>query len=210
MKQIMKIATAAIIVFHGMMMFVGSSDAEYYKWVDQKGNVHFTDDVSSIPEEYQDKAKKQTTAEDSMTPEQKKEEQKKEEQMRGRVQKEYNINKQEDRSEADQPLGRCEMISFRTKQSIKDAATCAEIVIRNNSRFSKSITETNIVATITRVVERRSGPYEPTRVVPTNYKAILHPRSVQIELRRGETYRGDICFDRFYNIEKIELQGVDD
>jgi len=209
MKQIVKRATVAIIVFYGLMMLVGSSNAEYYKWVDQKGNVHFTDDESSIPEEYRDKAKKQTTPEDSMTPEQKKEEQKKEEQTREQVHKEYKRSKQEDRSEADRPAGRCEMISFSLRQSIKDKATCAEIVITNNSRFSQSITETNIVATATQFAEKRSL-YGPTTVAPTNYKGILHPRPVQIELRRGETFRGDICFDRFYTIERIELQGIED
>lgn len=210
MKQILKTATAGIMVFYGIMRFVGSSDAEYYKWVDQKGNVHFTDDMSSIPEEYRDEAIKQTTVEDSMTPEQKKEEPKKEEQMREQVQKEYYRNKPEGRSEIARPPGRCEIISFRTKISTRDPATCVEIVIRNNSRFSKSINEQNIVAMITLYRGKRSDPLGPTNIVPTDNKAIVHPRPVQIDLRRGETYRSDICFDRFYNIEKIYLQGVDD
>ena len=31
---------------------------ETYQWVDEKGTVHFTDDVSQIPEKYQDQVKK--------------------------------------------------------------------------------------------------------------------------------------------------------
>jgi hypothetical protein len=31
---------------------------EIYQWVDEKGTVHFTDDVSQVPEKYQDQVKK--------------------------------------------------------------------------------------------------------------------------------------------------------
>jgi hypothetical protein len=34
---------------------------EIYQWVDEKGTVHFTDDVSQIPEKYQDQVKKKET-----------------------------------------------------------------------------------------------------------------------------------------------------
>ena len=34
---------------------------ETYQWVDEKGTVHFTDDVGKIPEKYQDQVKKKET-----------------------------------------------------------------------------------------------------------------------------------------------------
>ena len=35
-----------------------SHSAEIYRWTDEKGTVHFTDDVSKIPEQYRDQTKK--------------------------------------------------------------------------------------------------------------------------------------------------------
>ena len=43
----MRFLTSLIIV---LALFVPSSYGEMYKWVDEKGTVHFTDDLSTIPE----------------------------------------------------------------------------------------------------------------------------------------------------------------
>jgi hypothetical protein len=54
------------------LLFISqSSHAEIYKWVDEKGTVHFTEDPATIPEKYQDKAKSRQTEEDLMSPEEK-------------------------------------------------------------------------------------------------------------------------------------------
>ncbi len=37
---------------------------EIYQWVDEKGTVHFTDDVGQIPEKYQDQVKEKKTPEE--------------------------------------------------------------------------------------------------------------------------------------------------
>jgi len=37
---------------------------ETYQWVDEKGTVHFTDNLSQIPEKYQDQVKKKKTPEE--------------------------------------------------------------------------------------------------------------------------------------------------
>jgi len=37
------------------------ASAEMYKWVDEKGTVHFTDDISSIPEKYREKVEERKT-----------------------------------------------------------------------------------------------------------------------------------------------------
>jgi clan AA aspartic protease (TIGR02281 family) len=41
-----------LFLFIMMAILVPSSRGEMYKWVDEKGTVHFTDDLSSIPEKY--------------------------------------------------------------------------------------------------------------------------------------------------------------
>lgn len=54
--------TIAII----LIIFLSSTSwAEIYKWVDEKGTAHFTENPSTIPEEYRDKAKSRLSDEDS-------------------------------------------------------------------------------------------------------------------------------------------------
>ena len=54
-----KIALSIII---GLVVCYGVSfGQETYQWVDEKGTVHFTDDVGKIPEKYQDQVKKKET-----------------------------------------------------------------------------------------------------------------------------------------------------
>lgn len=42
--------------------------AEIYKWIDDKGNIHFTDDSSNIPEKYLPFAKAQEVSKESSAP----------------------------------------------------------------------------------------------------------------------------------------------
>jgi hypothetical protein len=53
MKRTMLFILVAMIT----LPFVAGSQ-EIYQWVDEKGTVHFTDDISQIPERYQDQVKK--------------------------------------------------------------------------------------------------------------------------------------------------------
>ena len=51
--------TIGILIFIGWMTLFGSAyGQETYQWVDEKGTVHFTDDIGKIPEKYQDQVKK--------------------------------------------------------------------------------------------------------------------------------------------------------
>ena len=50
----MRFLTSLIIV---LALFVPSSYGEMYKWVDEKGTVHFTDDLSTIPEKNREGAR---------------------------------------------------------------------------------------------------------------------------------------------------------
>jgi len=45
------ISIAALIII-ALLMTPFSVSAQVYKWIDDKGDVHFTDDYSSIPEKY--------------------------------------------------------------------------------------------------------------------------------------------------------------
>ncbi len=44
------------IIFVIFVVFVSTGYGEMYRWVDEKGTVHFTDDLSSIPERYREDA----------------------------------------------------------------------------------------------------------------------------------------------------------
>ncbi len=47
----------SVLIFH----FSGTAYSEIYKWVDDKGEVHFTDDASNIPEQYLNQVERKTT-----------------------------------------------------------------------------------------------------------------------------------------------------
>jgi clan AA aspartic protease (TIGR02281 family) len=51
-----------------MVIFVPSSHGEMYKWVDEKGTVHFTDDLSSIPEKYRQDAETRKPSKEGSVP----------------------------------------------------------------------------------------------------------------------------------------------
>jgi clan AA aspartic protease (TIGR02281 family) len=59
-----------LILFLIIMLtfFVPSSYGEMYKWVDEKGTVHFTDDPSSIPEKYRQDAETRKPPKETSTP----------------------------------------------------------------------------------------------------------------------------------------------
>jgi len=51
-----------------LAVFVPSSYGEMYKWVDEKGTVHFTDDLSSIPEKYRQDAETRKPSKETSAP----------------------------------------------------------------------------------------------------------------------------------------------
>jgi len=55
-----------LIIILGVL--VASSYGEMYKWVDEKGTVHFTDDLSSIPEKYREDAETRNPPQEPPTP----------------------------------------------------------------------------------------------------------------------------------------------
>jgi len=53
----------------GLVLNVPPGLGEIFKWVDDKGTVHFTEDPATIPEKYREKVKSRATEEDLMSPE---------------------------------------------------------------------------------------------------------------------------------------------
>ena len=51
-----------------LTVLVPSGYAEMYKWVDEKGTIHFTDDPSSIPEKYREDAETRKPSKEILTP----------------------------------------------------------------------------------------------------------------------------------------------
>jgi len=57
-----------LLIFILLVGMVPSSYGEMYKWVDEKGTVHFTDDLSSIPEKYRQDAETRKPPKEIFTP----------------------------------------------------------------------------------------------------------------------------------------------
>ena len=51
-----------------LAVFVPCSYGEMYKWVDEKGTVHFTDDLSTIPEKYRGETETRTPPQETSVP----------------------------------------------------------------------------------------------------------------------------------------------
>jgi clan AA aspartic protease (TIGR02281 family) len=61
----MRVIIPLIII---LAVSVPSSYGEMYKWVDENGSVHFTDDLSNIPEKYREDAETRKPSEETPTP----------------------------------------------------------------------------------------------------------------------------------------------
>lgn len=56
-----------IIIFIFLAVMIPSSYGELYKWVDEKGTIHFTDDLLSVPERYRQDAETRNPPKDIST-----------------------------------------------------------------------------------------------------------------------------------------------
>ena len=63
-----KITILSVLI---LMVFITPSDGDMYKYVDEKGTVHFVDDISKIPEKYQPDAELRKTPQEISAPEMK-------------------------------------------------------------------------------------------------------------------------------------------
>jgi clan AA aspartic protease (TIGR02281 family) len=63
----MRIIIFTIVII--LAVLVSASYGEMYKWVDEKGTVHFTDDLSKIPEKYREDAETRRPSKEILSPE---------------------------------------------------------------------------------------------------------------------------------------------
>ena len=63
-----KAISLAILTLLVPALMLSSAPAEVFKWVDDKGTIHFTEDESAIPEKYREQTEKKSTREDSGSP----------------------------------------------------------------------------------------------------------------------------------------------
>ncbi len=237
-----RVAMVLSTVIFSVLLIFQTTHAEIFKWVDEKGTVHFTEDPETIPEKYREKVKSRSTEEDLMTPEDRARARKQyEEEVRERLKrekKEYDAKELEKRvkevvDKAQKERGECEIISYSQYDvnlgggfisghadqwgHVSGAVvgerkeTCVDLVIRNNDREPKTITERNILATTSRSVVTRwniPSPGSHSKPTPAETKNKFNPKAVLIGIQPGETYRGSICFDRQLPIAKLELEGL--
>lgn len=76
----MRILAILVVVLVVGFLSTQPAQAEIYKWTDDKGGVHFTEDPSAIPEKYRENTKTRSTADDALTPQEKVKKQREEQQ----------------------------------------------------------------------------------------------------------------------------------
>jgi hypothetical protein len=99
--MMMRKATRAFAVIAALILiFVDCSShaKDVYKWIDEKGTVHFSEDESSVPEKYRDQVEKKSLPEESKPPEGKVKVKKQDgkvakENLPGKEKKRINVNK---------------------------------------------------------------------------------------------------------------------
>ena len=119
MKTVMVIL---ITILFGLLFISQLSLAVIFKWVDEKGTVHFTEDPATIPEKYREKVKSRTTEEDLMSPEERARAKKQEEEVREKLKKEgkeydakefeRKVKELEERQKREKVEGKCEIVSY--------------------------------------------------------------------------------------------------
>jgi len=89
-------AVIATLIF--LFVDCPSRAKDVYKWVDEKGAVHFSEDESSVPEKYRDQLEKKSLPEESQTPKEKVKTRKQDgkgakEKLAGKEKERANVNK---------------------------------------------------------------------------------------------------------------------
>jgi predicted ribosome quality control (RQC) complex YloA/Tae2 family protein len=91
METLKRMAMVLWVIIFFSLLISQFIHAEIYKWVDEKGTVHFTEDPATIPEKYREKTQSRTTEEDLIPYEQRIRLKKKEEaELRERLKREQN------------------------------------------------------------------------------------------------------------------------
>lgn len=141
---------------------------------------------------------------------------------------EKKVKEMEDQAKKKRQEGKCEIISYSqydvnsgdgyisgdvsrsgslSGYIYQQKNTCVDLVIQNNDRESKTITDKNFIATTSKRISTTEGRDIFGRSIRKE-KDKFNPKAVSIQLNPGETYQGSICFDRQLPIAKLELQGL--
>lgn len=226
MGAIKRIAIVILISFGLLSIFQLAQAQEIYKWIDEKGTTHYSEDPNAVPEKYKNKAQKKDIDEfpplilDKL---------KRPQSYSSEPSSDTTVEKTQ------RSRGKCEIISYSqydvnlgggfisgqvNSRGFYDGyvsggrrETCVDIVIQNNDRETKTITEQNIVATtsrkiVTRWKSEKVGVNPHIETKPAETRDEFNPKAFFIQIRSGETYRGSICFDRQLPIARLELQGL--
>lgn len=170
-----RIAILFFTIMFGLLLHSQSAQAEIYKWIDEKGTVHFTEDPETIPERYRENVKSRTTEEDLMSPEERmRVKREREEQERGkRFKKEIS-----ETTETPKPVRRAESesvdsgpspgyIPFEKFKYITKGMTEAEVLGRLGSPTREEESEVKSKGTIT-------GDVSPGGALSASYKGGTH------------------------------------
>jgi len=170
-----RIAILFFTIMFGLLLHSQSAQAEIYKWIDEKGTVHFTEDPETIPERYRENVKSRTTEEDLMSPEERmRVKREREEQERGkRFKKEIS-----ETTETPKPVRRVESesvdsgpspgyIPFEKFKYITKGMTEAEVLGRLGSPTREEESEVKSKGTIT-------GDVSPGGALSASYKGGTH------------------------------------
>jgi hypothetical protein len=157
------------VISIGFLFVVGLAamcNAEIYKWVDEKGTVHFTEDPSTIPEKYREKTQSRTTEEDSIPLEQRIRLKKKEEaELRERLKREKNeaeIRRLEEQlKKVSESVEKERREAERKKEETNRAPSPGYIPFERFKYVQKGMTEAEVLS--------RFGP--PTRVEEDEVKS---------------------------------------
>jgi hypothetical protein len=153
-------------ILFGLLFISQSSRAEIYKWVDEKGTTHFTEDPSTIPEKYMEKTQSRTTEEDSIPLEERIRLKKKEEaELRGRLKREKNeaeIRRLEEQlKEVSESVGKEMREAERKREEVNRAPSPDYIPFEKFKYVTKGMTEAEVLS--------RFGP--PTREEKSEVKS---------------------------------------
>jgi hypothetical protein len=216
-----------VLILALALIFLGSiAHAEVFKWVDEKGGVHFTEDPATIPEKYRERVQSRPTEEDSMSIEERVRGKKKhEEEVREQLKKdgrEHDAKELEERAKKQREEGKCEIVSFSQFERNLGGKVIGGGDVRGHvdsfGSFSGSVDPGVVIERIDTCVDiviQNNGSEAKTIqsgniiAVTRKGKTVTPKKGVFISIGPGLTYRGNICFGQHLSqIVKMELRGL--
>ncbi len=185
------------------LLFISQlSHAEIYKWVDEKGTVHFTEDPATIPEKYREKTQSRTTEEDLIPLEQRIMQKKREEaELRERLKREKNeaeIRRLEEQlKKVLDSAEKGKRNAERRKEEASSAPSPGYIPFERFKYVQKGMTEAEVLS--------RFGP--PTREEKDEVKSkgTVSGGSVSGHVSPGGSFSGSVS-DRNFKAETVVVK----